>query len=137
MYDYRSNIKVILNKTDADDKSLANSLNAIKAIISMAEGGEVEQKPKNIPSKPKKIVNTQSIAQRNADLKQFKQLLLGLTELIETPGDDTAKKKSLEALHKLTFVPGVGKRYGSVLGRLDQAIQKSKTTKDAVNKKNF
>lgn len=39
MYDYRNNIKIILNKTDADDKSLANSLNAIKAILAMAEGG--------------------------------------------------------------------------------------------------
>ena len=135
MYDYRNNIKVILNKTEADDKSLANSLNAIKAIIAMADGGNVD-KPK-VKSAPKKNANTQSIAQRNADLKQFKQLLMGLTNLIETPGNEKAKKTSLEALHKLTFVPGVGKRYGNVLGKLDQAIQKSKTTKEAVNKKIF
>lgn len=139
MYDYRNNIKIILNKTDADDKSLENSLNAIKAILTMAEGGAAEKiAPKKEAPKPKKkMANTQSIAQRNADLKQFKQLLMGLTELIEAPGDDAAKKKSLEALHKLTFVPGVGKRYGNVLGKLDQAIQKSKTTRDAVNKKIF
>ena len=43
MYDYRNNIKVILNKTEADDKSLANSLNAIKAIIAMADGGNVDK----------------------------------------------------------------------------------------------
>ena len=43
MYDYRNNIKIILNKTDADDKSLANSLNAIKAILAMAEGGTAEK----------------------------------------------------------------------------------------------
>lgn len=122
MYDYRNNLKIILNKTDADDKSLANSLNAIKAIIAMAEGN---------------TANTQSIAQRNADLKQFKNLLLGLTKLIEVPGDAGAKNESLAALHKLTFVSGVGKRYGNVLGKLDQAIQKSKTTKDVVNKKIF
>ncbi|QQP29270.1 DUF2325 domain-containing protein [Lactobacillus ultunensis] len=137
MYDYRNNIKIILNKTDSDDRSLANSLNAIKAIIAMAEGESTESKSKKIVSKPKKMANTQSIAQRNADLKQFKQLLMGLTELIETPGDDNAKKKSLSALHKLTFVPGVGKRYGNVLGKLDQAIQRSKTTREAVNKKIF
>lgn len=138
MYDYRNNIKIILNKTDADDKSLANSLNAIKAILAMAESGTAEKAaPKKEAPKPKKMANTQSIAQRNADLKQFKQLLMGLTELIETPGDEAAKKKSLEALHKITFVPGVGKRYGNVLGKLDQAIQKSKTTTEAVNKKIF
>lgn len=138
MYDYRNNIKIILNKTDADDKSLANSLNAIKAILAMAEGGTAEKAaPKKEAPKPKKMANTQSIAQRNADLKQFKQLLMGLTELIETPGDEAAKKKSLEALHKITFVPGVGKHYGNVLGKLDQAIQKSKTTTEAVNKKIF
>ena len=113
MYDYRNNIKIILNKTDADDKSLANSLNAIKAILAMAEGGTAGKAAlKKEAPKPKKMANTQSIAQRNADLKQFKQLLMGLTELIETPGDEAAKKKSLEALHKITFVPGVGKRYG-------------------------
>lgn len=127
MYDYRNNIKVILNKTEADDKSLANSLNAIKAIIAMADGGSAD-KPK-AKTAPKKQANTQSMAQRNADLKQFKQLLIGLTSLIETPGDEKAKKTSLEALHKLTFVPGVGKRYGNVLGKLDQAIQKSKQLK--------
>ncbi|MCI1523669.1 MAG: DUF2325 domain-containing protein, partial [Lactobacillus crispatus] len=138
MYDYRNNIKVILNKTEADDRSLENSLNAIKAIINMAEGGTAEKtNAKAIAQPKKKIANTQSIAQRNADLKQFKQLLTGLAQLIETPGDESAKKTSLEALHKLTFVPGVGKRYGNVLGKLDQAIQKSKTTKEAVNKKIF
>ena len=57
MYDYRNNIKVILNKTEADDKSLANSLNAIKAIIAMADGGNVD-KPK-VKSAPKKNANTQ------------------------------------------------------------------------------
>lgn len=136
MYDYRNNLKVILNKTQADDKSLSNSLNAIKAIIAMVEGGEVEEK-KPQPQATKEQANTQSIAQRNADLKQFKQLLVGLTQLIETPGDEKAKDTSLAALHKLTFIPGIGKRYGNVLGKLDQAIQKSKTTNEAVNKKIF
>ena len=138
MYDYRNNIKIILNKTEADDKSLENSLSAIKAILNMAEDNTAEKSETESVTQPKnKIANTQSIAQRNADLKQFKQLLIGLTALIETPGDEKAKKSSLDALHKLTFVPGVGKRYGNVLGKLDQAIQKSKTTKEAVNKKIF
>ena len=135
MYDYRNNIKIILNKTEADDKSLENSLSAIKAILNMAEDNTAEKSETKSVTQPKnKIANTQSIAQRNADLKQFKQLLIGLTALIETPGDEKAKKSSLDALHKLTFVPGVGKRYGNVLGKLDQAIQKSKTTKEAVNR---
>ena len=138
MYDYRNNIKIILNKTEADDKSLENSLSAIKAILNMAEDNTAEKSETKSVTQPKnKIANTQSIAQRNADLKQFKQLLIGLTALIETPGDGKAKKSSLGALHKLTFVPGVGKRYGYVLGKLDQAIEKSKTTKEAVNKKIF
>lgn len=138
MYDYRNNIKIILNKTEADDKSLENSLSAIKAILNMAEDNTAEKSETKSVTQPKnKIANTQSIAQRNADLKQFKQLLIGLTALIETPGDEKAKKSSLDALHKLTFVPGVGKRYGNVLDKLDQAIQKSKTTKEAVNKKIF
>lgn len=138
MYDYRNNIKIILNKTEADDKSLENSLSAIKAILNMAEDNTAKKSETELVTQPKnKIANTQSIAQRNADLKQFKQLLIGLTALIETPGDEKAKKSSLDALHKLTFVPGVGKRYGNVLGKLDQAIQKSKTTKEAVNKKIF
>lgn len=93
MYDYRNNIKIILNKTEADDRSLENSLNAIKAIINMAEGGTAEKpNAKAITQPKKKIANTQSIAQRNADLKQFKQLLTGLAQLIETPGDESAKK---------------------------------------------
>lgn len=59
MYDYRNNIKIILNKTDADDKSLANSLNAIKAILAMAEGGTAEKAaPKKETPKPKKMANT-------------------------------------------------------------------------------
>ena len=37
MFDYRNNIKKILNNTSADDKSLQNSLNAIKAIINIGD----------------------------------------------------------------------------------------------------
>lgn len=43
MYDYRNNIKIILNKTEADDKSLENSLSAIKAILNMAEDNTAEK----------------------------------------------------------------------------------------------
>lgn len=132
MFDYRNNIKRILLKTDSDDKSLENSLNAIKTIIAMADDGKSKSS-----IKPKKAVKTSSIAQNNANSKEIKQFLRGITKLIETPGDPAAKNTSLSALHKLTFIPGVGKKYGSELGQLDQAIQKSIETKDAVNSKIF
>lgn len=45
MFDYRNNIKKILNNTSADDKSLQNSLNAIKAIINMT-GDEIKNAPR-------------------------------------------------------------------------------------------
>ncbi|KRM41290.1 hypothetical protein FC39_GL001098 [Lactobacillus hamsteri DSM 5661 = JCM 6256] len=133
MFDYRNNIKRILLKTDSDDKSLENSLAAIKTIVAMADNDKTATSTK----KTKKPANTASIAQNNAYNKEIKQFLRGLTKLIETPGDPAAKNTSLSALHKLTFIPGVGKKFGTELGQLDQAIQKSIETKDAVNSKIF
>lgn len=130
MFDYRNNLKTILQKTGSDQQSLKNSLTAIKVVLGMTDDKE------NLSfTKPKK--QETSIAQNNANAKQVKQLILGLTKLITVPGDPDAKNSSLSALHKLTFVPGVGKRYGKELGQLDQAIQKSKQTSEVVNSKIF
>ncbi|MGQ5709386.1 DUF2325 domain-containing protein [Lactobacillus sp. PSON] len=131
MFDYRNNLKRILMKTDGDDKSLKNSLVAIKTIINMAD-----DKPDNFKSKPNKI-KPKNIAQQNHANKEVRNLILQLANLIENPGDKNAKNASLSALHKLTFEPGVGKNYGNALGKLDQAIQKSTPTSEAVNKKIF
>ena len=76
MFDYRNNIKKILNNTSADDKSLQNSLNAIKAIINMT-GDEIKNAPREL--NPKSI-----------DSKQVRNLLSALTELITKPGDSNA-----------------------------------------------
>lgn len=132
MFDYRNNIKRILMKTEGDDKSLQNSLNAIKAIIAMADGNE--EKSKNTPVKNKPV---RSIAQNTHANKEVRKLILQLATLIENPGDKNAKSTSLSLLHKFTFTPGIGKNYGDVLGKLDQAIQKSTPTSEAVNKKIF
>ena len=35
MFDYRNNLKRILNSTEGDEKSLKNSLNAIKLVLGM------------------------------------------------------------------------------------------------------
>lgn len=125
MYDYRNNLKIILNKTTGDDKSLQNSLNAIKAIIGMTND-DVAPAPKK--SKPQNN-------QQNDEL--VRTLLQGIARLLESPGDEAAKKASSGALHKLTFVPGVSKKYGKVLGKLDRAIQASTETREAAEKKVF
>lgn len=126
--DYRNHLKRILQKTNGDDQSLKNGLTAIKAIIQMADDGQ-----ESAPVKTKRP----SIADNNAQNKEIKQLLSGLARLIKVPGDPAAKKQSLAALHKLTFVPGIGKNFGSEIGALDQAIQRSIQTEDAVNAKVF
>ena len=76
MFDYRNNLKRILNNTEGDDKSLQNSLNAIKLVLGMT--GETE----TIQSSHK------------TDAKVFAQIntfLQGITKLIERPGDKNAK----------------------------------------------
>lgn len=118
-------------KTDGDDKSLKNSLVAIKTIINMVDENPDSSKDNSNKVKSKKI------AQQNHANKEVRNLILQLANLIENPGDKNAKNASLSALHKLTFEPGVGKNYGNALGKLDQAIQKSTPTSEAVNKKIF
>lgn len=88
MFDYRNNLKRILNNTAGDDKSLQNSLNAIKVVLGMT--GEAESTSVNNKMDDKVIA-------------QINTFLQGITTLIERPGDKNAKKIALGALHKLTF----------------------------------
>ncbi|MBP2056912.1 hypothetical protein J2Z60_000074 [Lactobacillus colini] len=123
MYDYRNNLKIILSKTSGDDKSLQNSLTAIKAIIGMSNDDT------NVPT------SKSSNNQKNDEL--VRTMLQGVARLLEHPGDEDAKQASSSALHKLTFVPGVSKKYGKALGRLDRAIQASTETKAAAENRIF
>lgn len=130
MLDYRNNIKRILQNTQADDQSLENSLNAIKAIIAMADNGKKSAKTNvNKISKP----SNGNLANKN----HFKNFFVAISKLIENPGDKQAKSSSLKALHKLSFIPGFGKDLGKEIGQLDQAIQASTETADSVNAKTF
>lgn len=130
LFDYRNNLKRILNQTAGDDRSLQNGLTAIKAIIGMADSGSAETE-----SQPK--VRNHNLALDDITQNQIKMLLNSLTTLIESPGDQQAKTNALKALHKLTFTAGIGKTFGKNLGKLDQEIQKSETTQTSVNKKLF
>ena len=122
MFDYRNNLKRILNSTEGDEKSLKNSLNAIKLVVGMtgksserATGGELDPK---------------IIAQINTFLQ-------GITKLIEHPGNKDAKKTALGALHKLTFDQNITANFGKQLGQLDQVIRSSEETSSVVNRKIF
>lgn len=122
MFDYRNNLKRILNNTAGDDKSLQNSLNAIKVVLGMT--GEAESTSVNNKMDDKVIA-------------QINTFLQGITTLIERPGDKNAKKNALGALHKLTFDHNIATNFGKKLGLLDQAIQASEETSTAVNRKIF
>ncbi|MDF7683148.1 DUF2325 domain-containing protein [Lactobacillus sp. ESL0679] len=126
MFDYRNNLKRILNQTAGDDKSLRNGLAAIKMILGMADDGAA----------PEATVKTRDTAVK-VDAKQVNLLLSGLADLISTPGDPAAKNTALSAIHRLTFTPNIGASYGKSLSQLEQAIQASNTTKDVINKKIF
>lgn len=122
MFDYRNNLKRILNNTAGDDKSLQNSLNTIKVVLGMT--GEAESTSANNKMDDKVIA-------------QINTFLQGITTLIERPGDKNAKKIALGALHKLTFDHNIATNFGKKLGLLDQAIQASEETSTAVNRKIF
>lgn len=49
MFDYRNNIKRILNQTTGDEQSLRNGLAAIKLILGMTDGDQA------IPKEKKKV----------------------------------------------------------------------------------
>ena len=122
MFDYRNNLKRILNNTAGDEKSLQNSLNAIKVVLGMTGEGE------STPSSNK--MDAKVVAQINTFLQ-------GITKLIERPGDKKAKSTPLGALHKLTFDHDIAANFGKQLGLLDQAIQNSEETSTTVNRKIF
>lgn len=122
MFDYRNNLKRILNNTAGDEKSLQNSLNAIKVVLGMTGEGE------STPSSNK--MDAKVVAQINTFLQ-------GITKLIERPGDKNAKSTALGALHKLTFDHDIAANFGKQLGLLDQAIQNSEETSTTVNRKIF
>ncbi len=82
MFDYRNNLKRILNNTAGDDKSLQNSLNAIKVVLGMT--GEAESTSANNKMDDKVIA-------------QINTFLQGITTLIERPGDKNAKKNCLRS----------------------------------------
>lgn len=82
MFDYRNNLKRILNNTAGDDKSLQNSLNAIKVVLGMT--GEAESTSVNNKMDDKVIA-------------QINTFLQGITTLIERPGDKNAKKNCLRS----------------------------------------
>lgn len=122
MFDYRNNLKIILNNTAGDEKSLQNSLNAIKVVLGMTGEGE------STPSSNK--MDAKVVAQINTFLQ-------GITKLIERPGDKNAKSAALGALHQLTFDHDIAANFGKQLGLLDQAIQNSEETSTTVNRKIF
>lgn len=122
MFDYRNNLKRILNNTAGDEKSLQNSLNAIKVVLGMTGEGE------STPSSNK--MDAKVVAQINTFLQ-------GITKLIERPGDKNAKSTALGVLHKLTFDHDIAANFGKQLGLLDQAIQNSEETSTTVNRKIF
>lgn len=122
MFDYRNNLKRILNSTEGDEKSLKNSLNAIKLVLGTT--GESSERVTGGELDPKIIA-------------QINTFLQGITKLIEHPGNKDAKKTALGALHKLTFDQNITANFGKQLGQLDQAIQSSEETSSAVNRKIF
>lgn len=122
MFDYRNNLKRILNNTAGDEKSLQNSLNAIKVVLGMTGEGE--------PTPSSNKMDAKVVAQINTFLQ-------GITKLIERPGDKNAKSTALGVLHKLTFDHDIAANFGKQLGLLDQAIQNSEETSTTVNRKIF
>ena len=122
MFDYRNNLKRILNSTEGDEKSLKNSLNAIKLVLGMT--GESSERVTGGELDPKIIA-------------QINTFFFFFSKLIEHPGNKDAKKTALGALHKLTFDQNITANFGKQLGQLDQAIQSSEETSSVVNRKIF
>ena len=122
MFDYRNNLKRILNQTAGDDKSLKNGIAAIKLILGMTD----EQ--------------TATVTAKNnieVDLEQLNLLLTSLARLIKNPGDIASKNTALSAIQKLTLAPNINKKYRQNLVNLKQAINLLQTPKDMIDKKVF
>lgn len=124
MFDYRNNIKRILQQTSGDDQSLRNGLAAIKLIIGMT-------------TQNKNSGETNKKAEITVDLEQFNQLLASLTQLIKTPGDSEAKKTALTAIQQLMHAAKINPDYRANLSKLSQAVRSASATKDVINKKIF
>lgn len=127
MLDYRNHIKTILNQTSGDDKSLKNSLNAIKLVLQMSENGqedELEEASNSKPASPKK----------DKDIQKF---ILNLADFIGDPENSKIKKRAISALHKILFNQEIGQNYGKELGKLDQAIKTAKTSDALIQAKVF
>ena len=124
MFDYRNNVKRILNQTTGDEKSLRNGLAAIKLILGMTDGDQA------IPKEKKK-------SSIELDLNQVNMLLTSLTKLLRTPGDIQAKSTALSAIQKLTMTPQVDRKFRDNLIDLKKNVNLSKTSNEQVNQKIF
>lgn len=128
MFDYRNNLKRILNQTEGDDKSLRNSLNAIMLVLQMT-GEDLEVKNDG------KKESSSTLDDKT--ISQIQTLLSGLTGLLNKPGDSKAKQTASSTIHKLTFDREVATHFGKQLGKLDEAVRNSEKTSTAVNRKIF
>lgn len=127
MFDYRNNLKTILKNTKNDEKSLKNSLNAIKSIIQMTDVNNLDKR---------KSIYEKEMDSNKVD-NEINNLLESLIKLIQNPGNSQDKKSTLSAIHQLTFNPAIGKTFGKKLGALDLAVQNSATTKESIDRKLF
>ena len=125
MFDYRNNLKRILNQTGGDEKSLKNGLAAIKLILGMTDNAD----QKNSTGKVKNTIEV--------DLQQLNLLLTSLTQLITNPANISAKNTALSAVQKLTLAQGINKEYRQNLVALKEAIKSIEVSKDLINKKVF
>lgn len=128
MLDYRNHLKRILQQTSGDQRSLANGLAAIRALIALADpqaasGSSVSRKKQNA-----------DIHKARTDIKQ---LLGALSMLLQEPGKASAKQAALTALHQLTFIPNLSKTFGTELAQLEKAVHQSVPTTTVVNKQIF
>ena len=125
MFDYRNNLKRILNQTAGDEKSLKNGLAAIKLILGMTDSEEQT----NSTLKDKNIIEV--------DLQQLNLLLTGLMHLIKDPANISAKNTALSAVQKLTLAQGINTEYRQNLVDLKEAIKSIQAPKDLIDKKVF
>ena len=125
MFDYRNNLKRILNQTAGDEKSLKNGLAAIKLILGMTDNA----KQSNSTGKDKNTVEI--------DLQQLNLLLTSLTQLITNPANISAKNTALSAAQKLTLAQGINTEYRQNLVDLKEAIKSIQAPKDLIDKKVF
>lgn len=120
MFDYRNNLRKIIDRTTGDDQSLRNGLTAIKLILGMTE--------EEVSPKSKKA---------HTDSQQLGLLFSSLAKLLQSPGESRAKKNALSAIHQLMYTPNDSSTYHQSITELEQAIRASMTTKDVINKRVF